>query len=88
LRQAVDQGLVWIDQTLDMVTAVLRIGEIEHGRRCAAFGPVDLRLVVSEAAELFEPLADEKGIALGIRIEGEESAVRGDRSLIFEAISN
>ncbi len=88
LRQAVDQGLVWIDQTLDMVTAVLRIGEIEHGRRCAAFGPVDLRLVVSEAAELFEPLADDKGIALGIRIEGEASAVRGDRSLIFEAISN
>ncbi|GJE83066.1 sensor histidine kinase [Methylorubrum thiocyanatum] len=88
LRQAVDQGLVWIDQTLEMVTAVLRIGEIEHGRRCAAFGPVDLRLVVSEAAELFEPLADEKGIALGVRIEGEASAVRGDRSLIFEAISN
>jgi len=88
LRQAVDQGLVWIDQTLEMVTAVLRIGEIEHGRRCAAFGPVDLRLVVSEAAELFEPLADEKGIALVIGIEEGASAVRGDRSLIFEAVSN
>ena len=88
LRQAVDQGLIWIDQTLEMVTAVLRIGEIEHGRRCAAFGPVDLKLVVSEAAELFEPLADDKGIALGIGIEEGASAVRGDRSLIFEAISN
>ncbi|TXM71229.1 HAMP domain-containing protein [Methylobacterium sp. WL12] len=92
LRQAVDQGLIWIDQTLEMVTAVLRIGEIEHGRRCAAFGPVDLRLVVSEAAELFEPLADEKGITLvigiGIGIQEGASAVRGDRSLIFEAVSN
>ncbi|MGU3330940.1 histidine kinase, partial [Methylobacterium mesophilicum] len=61
LREAVDQGLVWIDQTLEMVTAVLRTGEIEHGRRCAAFGPVYLGLVVSEAAELFEPLAEDKG---------------------------
>lgn len=88
LREAVDQGLVWIDQTLEMVTAVLRIGEIEHGRRCAAFGPVDLALVVSEAAELFEPLAEDKGVQLRIHIEAKVPASEGDRSLIFEAVSN
>jgi len=88
LREAVDQGLVWIDQTLEMVTAVLRIGEIEHGRRCAAFGPVDLGLVVSEAVELFEPLAEEKGIGLGLEVDGTMPAIEGDRSLIFEAVSN
>ena len=88
LREAVDQGLVWIDQALDMVTAVLRIGEIEHGRRCAAFGSVDLGLVVSEAAELFEPLAEEKGVALSLDIDGSVSLIEGDRSLIFEAVSN
>ncbi|GJE55123.1 sensor histidine kinase [Methylobacterium thuringiense] len=88
LREAVDQGLVWIDQTLEMVTAVLRIGEIEHGRRCAAFGPVDLGLVVSEAAELFEPLAEDKGIDLEATVDAGVPAIEGDRSLIFEAISN
>jgi signal transduction histidine kinase len=88
LRDAVDQGLVWIDQTLEMVTAVLRIGEIEHGRRCAAFGSVDLGLVVSEAVDLFEPLAEEKGIALSIDLDGTASTIEGDRSLIFEAIAN
>ena len=88
LREAVDQGLVWIDQTLEMVTAVLRIGEIEHGRRCAAFGPVDLGLVVSEATELFEPLAEEKGVALSIVVDTGASSIEGDRSLIFEAVSN
>jgi signal transduction histidine kinase len=84
----VDQGLVWIDQTLDMVTAVLRIGEIEHGRRCAGFGPVDLRLAVSEAVELFEPLAEEKGVALVLDVADGLPPVAGDRSLIFEAVSN
>ncbi|TXM74189.1 HAMP domain-containing protein [Methylobacterium sp. WL69] len=88
LREAVDQGLVWIDQTLEMVTAVLRIGEIEHGRRCAAFGPVDLGLVVSEAAELFEPLAEDKGIDLKTAVDAGVPPIEGDRSLIFEAISN
>ena len=88
LREAVDQGLVWIDQTLEMVTAVLRIGEIEHGRRCAAFGPVDLGLVVSEAVELFEPLAEEKGIGLELSLDGDVPLVEGDRSLLFEAVSN
>lgn len=88
LREAVDQGLVWIDQTLEMVTAVLRIGEIEHGRRCAAFGPVDLGLVVSEAAELFEPLAEDKGVALKTAVDADVPPIEGDRSLIFEAVSN
>ncbi|GJE13712.1 Adaptive-response sensory-kinase SasA [Methylobacterium longum] len=88
LREAVDQGLAWIDQTLEMVTAVLRIGEIEHGRRCAAFAPVDLGLVASEAAELFEPLAEDKGIVLAMEVDGGMPPVEGDRSLIFEAVSN
>ncbi|TXN27503.1 ATP-binding protein [Methylobacterium sp. WL19] len=88
LREAVDQGLVWIDQTLEMVTAVLRIGEIEHGRRYAAFGPVDLGVVVSEAAELFEPLAEEKGIVLALDVDSTMPTIEGDRSLIFEAVSN
>jgi signal transduction histidine kinase len=88
LREAVDQGLVWIDQTLEMVTAVLRIGEIEHGQRCAAFGSVDLGVVVSEAVELFEPLAEEKGVELGVEITTTPLLVEADRNLIFEAISN
>ena len=88
LRKAVDQGLVWIDQTLEMVTAVLRIGEIEHGRRCSAFGQVDLGLVAREAVELFEPLAEEKGIVLGMTADEAVPAIEGDRSLVFEAVSN
>ena len=86
-QDAIDQGLAWIDQTLAMVTAVLRIGEIEHGRRCAAFAPFDLAEVLREAAELFEPLAEEKGVSL---TKAEDGAVRvnGDRDLVFEAVSN
>lgn len=87
-REAVDQGLVWIDQTLTMVTAVLRIGEIEHGRRCAGFSTVDLGLTLAETAEFFEPMAEEKGVRLTLSIPTGTHQIRGDRDLIFEALSN
>ncbi|TXN22440.1 ATP-binding protein [Methylobacterium sp. WL9] len=87
-REAVDQGLVWIDQTLAMVTAVLRIGEIEHGRRCAGFTTLDLGLTLAETAEFFEPMAEDKGVRLTLSIPAGAHAIRGDRDLIFEALSN
>lgn len=87
LRDAIDQGLAWIDQTLAMVTAVLRIGEIEHGRRVAGFAPIDLAEIVREAAEFFAPLAEDKSIALAVSADGT-AIVEGDRDLLFEAASN
>ncbi|SFL65702.1 sensor histidine kinase [Methylorubrum salsuginis] len=87
-RDAIDQGLVWIDQTLAMVTAVLRIGEIEHGRRFAGFAPVDLAPLVREVAEFFEPVAEDKEIALSVTTEPGIPPVAGDRDLLFEAVSN
>ncbi|MGY2046887.1 ATP-binding protein [Methylobacterium sp. JK268] len=86
-REAVDQGLGWIDQTLAMVSAVLRIGEIEHGRRREGFADVDLTRVVGEAVEFIEPAAEDKGVA--VRVEaGTACIVRGDRDLLFEALLN
>lgn len=91
-RDAIDQGLAWIDQTLAMVTAVLRIGEIEHGRRSAGFTTVDLATLVREAAELFEPLAEDSGVSLSVAVApglpADATRVRGDRDLLFEAIAN
>lgn len=87
-REAVDQGLAWIDQTLAMVTAVLRIGEIEHGRRFAGFALVDLAEVVREAAEFFEPVAEDKAVSLDVAVEAGIPPVEGDRDLLFEAVSN
>ncbi len=88
LQAAIDQGLAWIDQTLAMVTAVLRIGEIEHGRRRAGFAPVDLGEVVREAAEFFEPVAEDKDVALSLAVAPGLPPVEGDRDLLFEAVSN
>ena len=87
-REAIDQGLVWIDQTLAMVTAVLRIGEMEDGRRRGAFTEVDLGEVMAVAVEFFAPIAEEKAIDLALTVAPGGSVIHGDRDLCFEAVSN
>lgn len=86
-HEAIDQGLAWIDQTLAMVTAVLRIGAMEEGRR-TAFAPVDLGKLAAAAVDFFEPEADEKGVRLVLSVAEGAQAVHGDRDLCFEALSN
>ncbi|MBP1183834.1 ATP-binding protein [Methylobacterium sp. PvR107] len=87
-HEAIDQGLIWIDQTLAMVTAVLRIGEMEDGRRRGAFARVDLGEVAAVAVEFFAPLAEERDIDLALSVAPGAHVIDGDRDLCFEAVSN
>jgi len=87
LRAVADQAIVGLDQALAIVTALLRIAEIEHGRRLAGFGEVELAGVVHEVAELYAPIAEDKHVTL--RVEAtDEATVHGDRDLLFEAVAN
>lgn len=86
-QAAADRAIASVDQALAVVSAVLRIGEIEHGQRRAAFAPVDLAGVLRDAAELYEPVAEEKGVRLHLRTAAS-SAVPGDRDLLLEAVGN
>lgn len=86
-QAAADRAIASVDQALAVVSAVLRIGEIEHGQRRAAFAPVDLGGLLRDAAELYEPVAEEKGVRLHLRIAAG-SVVPGDRDLLLEAVGN
>lgn len=82
-----DRAIASVDQALAVVGAVLRIGEVEHGRRRAGFAPVDLADVLRDAAELYEPFAEEKGIRLRMSL-APIALVPGDRDLLVEAVGN
>ena len=87
LQVSVDRAIIGLDQALRVVTAVLRIGQIERGHRRGNFSSVDLRPLVEEIADLFEPIAEEKGIRLLVD-SGASAIVHGDRDLLSEAIAN
>jgi signal transduction histidine kinase len=87
LRAVADQAIAGLDQSLTTITALLRITEIEHSRRREGFSEVQLALLIREAGDLYEPIAENKGVTL--RVEAANgAAVRGDRDLLFEAIAN
>jgi signal transduction histidine kinase len=76
-----------VDQALSIISALLRIGDIQHGRWQDGFAPFDLAAVVSETAETYQPVAADKGVDLSCRIDNPASIV-GDRQLMVELLVN
>jgi signal transduction histidine kinase len=87
LQEVADKAIAGIDQSLTIITALLRLAEIENSRRSAAFGRVALHEMLHEICDVYEPIAEDKGIELGVKIL-DELDVRGDRDLLFEAVAN
>ena len=87
LRAVNDQAIAGLDQSLTTITALLRITEIENSRRREGFSEVQLVPLIREVGDLYDPLAENKGVIL--RVEAPDGAtVNGDRDLLFEAVAN
>ena len=87
LRAAADQAITGLDQSLAIITALLRIAEIEHSRRLEGFSQVQLASLVREVGDLYDPIAEDKGVTLRVDA-ADEATVHGDRDLLFEAVTN
>jgi signal transduction histidine kinase len=87
LQAVADRTIEAIDQSLAIVTAILRLAEIEKSQRLASFGKVALADLIREVGDMYEPIAEDKGIALHIHSPHELSAY-GDRDLLIEAVAN
>jgi signal transduction histidine kinase len=87
LQAVADKAIGNIDQSLTIITALLRLAEIENSRRSAAFGTVPLHEMLREVCDIYEPIAENKNIDLRVEVRHRLS-VRGDRDLLFEAVAN
>ena len=87
LRAVTDQAIAGLDQSLTIITALLRIAEIEHSRRLEGFSQVRLAPLLREVGDLYEPIAEDKHVALHVEA-ADEATVHGDRDLLFEAVAN
>jgi signal transduction histidine kinase len=87
LQAVADKAIAGIDQSLSIITALLRLAEIENSRRSAGFGSVALQDMLREVYDLYEPIAENKSINLRVETD-KRLSVRGDRDLLFEAVAN
>ena len=86
-REALEQMIADSDQLIRTFNALLMISRVEAGSSTAQMSDVDLSGLASDAAELYEPLAEEQGIRLVARIEPGVT-IRGNRELLAQALSN
>jgi len=85
--EALRDTIAEADNLLGTFNALLSIAEAEAGSRRANLEVVDLAEIARNVAELYEPVADEKGLALRLKI-ADSIKVRGDRHLLSQAIAN
>src|SRR3954468_9094065 len=87
LETVVDKAIANIDQSLAIITALLRLAEIENSRRSAGFDSVALHEMLGEVCDIYEPIAESKNINLRVEVKHRLYGL-GDRDLLFEAVAN
>ncbi len=87
LSDAAEFSIGQIDSLIAVFDKLLQIAESESGIRRQPFTAVELRKVVTNVVELYDAIAEEKGISLVTNIEGDPRTL-GDKDLLASALAN
>jgi signal transduction histidine kinase len=86
-REALERTIEEADGLIKTFNALLSIARIEAGAGGDNRETLDVSTLLRDVAELYEPVAEERGLVL--KAEGDEPImVRGDRQLLGQAIAN
>ena len=86
-RETVEVTLQDLDHMQRVLTALLQIAEAESGAVGARPEAVAMDVLLAELVELYQPQAEQQGIALGVSSEPDRQ-VMGHRQLLAQAVAN
>ncbi|BBK31029.1 signal transduction histidine kinase [Stella humosa] len=86
-REAIQETIDEADRLIATFNAMLSIAEAESGSKAESLARTELAPLVDHVAELYEPLAEEKGLTLTVAHAGVAVA-RADRHLMSQAVAN
>jgi len=86
-RAALESTIAESDDLIRTFDALLMIARAESGQARENMTEFDASEIARDVGELYEPVADEKGIALKIEA-GAAAPVRGNRELVSQALAN
>jgi signal transduction histidine kinase len=86
-RAALERTIEESDALMRTFNALLMIARAESGHTRDDMADFDAAEIAGGIAELYEPLAEEKGLALKVEAPGPIT-VRGNRELVSQALSN
>lgn len=79
-------ALAECNQLLDIFNSLLRLNRLEHGRENLIKKRLDIKNIIDDAIELYEPIFEQKNIRLKINILPRNLNI--DKNLIFQSIIN
>src|SRR5690606_33841459 len=83
-REALEGAIQEADQLIRTFNAILMISRLEAGSSADSVSEVELKAIVADVVELYEPLAEERGVALANEADAPV-LLRGNRELIGQA---
>lgn len=86
-REALETTIEESDRLIAVFNGLLMIARAEAGAAGAAFDPVDVADVARDVVELYEPVAEETGLALTVTAP-DTLSIGANRELIGQAIAN
>ena len=86
-RAVLESTIAELDDLIRTFDALLMIARAEFGHARDNMVEFDAAAIARDVGELYEPLADEKGLALKVDA-ATEAPVRGNRELISQALAN
>jgi signal transduction histidine kinase len=86
-REPIEAALTDADVLLRTLEALLRIAQVQSGAANAEVATLSLGKLVREIAELYAPLAEQRGIRLELQ-QLDTGAVSGSRQLLAHAVAN
>jgi signal transduction histidine kinase len=87
VRNELNATITDADHLLATFRALLRIARIESGTHDEAWNDIDLGALLHDAWELYQAVGEEKDITVHLNAAAG-GHMRGDRDLIFQAVSN
>lgn len=87
-REVLQQTIGEADHLLATFTALLDIAEAEAGSPRGQLAPLDLAAFARDLADLYEPVAEEKGLTLTVATDRARIDIRGDRHMLSRAVAN
>ncbi len=87
-RRALEETMADADRLLATFNALLTIAQAEAGDRANRLAPLELLPLARDLVELYEPLAEEKGVRLRLAPASHAGKVMGDRHLLSQALAN
>jgi signal transduction histidine kinase len=86
-RQALERVIEESDGLIATFNALLMIARAEAGSGADAFRPVDVGALLADVQEMYEPVAEDAGVALTADVP-PDLKVEGSRELLSQAVAN